>query len=83
MIIRLDLKSDLDFGTKICSFPVFAFCFEDVEKVFKKYDKFGSASIPKDDMKKLLQTIIPDYDIPTYDPELNELLGNYLKGNSS
>lgn len=35
----------------------------------------------KDDVKVLLKKVIPDYDIQENEEELNELLGQYLKGN--
>ncbi|CAL8094504.1 unnamed protein product [Orchesella dallaii] len=50
-----------------------------VEKTFKTFDKFGSASMPKDDVKNLLKIIIPDFVYEEHCEELTELLAQYVK----
>ncbi|ODN05411.1 hypothetical protein Ocin01_01252 [Orchesella cincta] len=50
-----------------------------VEKTFKTFDKFGSASMPKDEVKNLLKVIIPEFEYDQHKEELVELLSQYSK----
>ncbi|OXA46470.1 uncharacterized protein LOC110856159 [Folsomia candida] len=49
-----------------------------VQKLFKKQDKNNAAAIHKSDMKKILQSVLPEYFLD-YDAELEQLLLQHVK----
>lgn len=51
-----------------------------VEKLFKQFDKIGAGAIYKSDMKKLVETVVPE---TLGDPELEALLLQHVKSELS
>lgn len=51
--------------------------FSVMETLFKEYDKLGSRAVSRDDMKKIIDIVVPNF---SQEEELEEMMDQYVAG---